>query len=552
MIELAARMSRIGKESFPWLYLGLGLLAIAAVVIVAYATRVQPWAFSDGAGYVMLARNVLSGRGLGLMRASGDFQPLSMHPPLYPLSLAAIGLSGAELLMAARWVDALLFALTITIVGITIHRVSRNVWLAMAAGAVTLVTPSLVGLYTGTMSEPLSFVLGLGGFLSLLIYFNSGQRGWLVLAGVAAGAAVITRYLAIAYVGAGFVCLLIFGAMKLKRRGIDSVIFAAVSAVPTFVWFAWVNAQSGAVAPRQWQLDLSSLWARTEPLRGGVIAELWTWIPFAAAIDAVPYRYQLGVVVLVVLAIGSVLLLALRQLHRRGESALRELVAVQSSGLQVAFIAIYMGILSVVFLFGRPPLDAGDIDRRILTPVYLAAILLLFSAVALAQLAWPRRRWVIPATLIITLLAITWFWPSSIREIRELNQRSRGYTSLTWLYSETVQSAAELPAGIPLITNESTAIMFYLDRAAYDIPELLRGERVVDFPRFGDGDFGEERIFREERAALVLFDSAYWQFRAVYDQDTDQRLQRLTEGLELHADLADGAIYFFPMVADQE
>ncbi|GMR10743.1 MAG: hypothetical protein BMS9Abin28_1566 [Anaerolineae bacterium] len=521
----------------------LAAVSAAAAAIVLYATSFAPWAFSDGAGYLMLARNLLSGRGLGLMRASGDFQPLSMHPPLYPLSLAFFGLSGAELLSVARWLDAGLFALTVFIIGATIFWVTRNTWLALAAASITLVSPSLVGLYAGAMSEPLFFVLGLASLLSILVFLETDRRWLLALAGLAAGATVVTRYLGLAYVGAGIVGLLILGSRTPRRRITDAIVYMLLAAAPTVLWFGWVNAQSGADAPRQWLFDLSDLWARTEPIRGGVVAEVWSWIPFAAA-TAVPYRYQLGAVAVIAVMLGALLALALRRLNRA--TALLQNRAVQSVTLQAAMILIYMTTLSAVFLFGRPPLDAGDIDQRILTPVYIAMILGVFSAIPLTLEAWPKRRWIISVPLVAAALAIVWYLPQSLQIASDLRERSRGFTSVAWQNSETVKTAAALAQDIALISNESTAIMFHLDRPAYDVPELLRGEPLETYTRFGEGDFGEERIFREQGAALVLFDSVFWQLRPMYGDETEARLQQLTEGLDLYADLADGAIYFYP------
>jgi len=241
---------------------------------------------------------------------------------------------------------------------------------------------------------------------------------------------------------------------------------------------------------------------------------------------------------------GVFLALALSKLHRT--TALRENRAVQSVALQTATILIYLLILSAVFLFGKPPLDAGDIDQRILTPVYLAMILLVFSAIPFALEAWPKRRWIIAIPLVAAAMAIAWYLPKSLQTSSDLREESRGFTSATWQNSETVRSAAALDQDIPLISNESTAIMFHLDRPAYDIPELLRGEPLSAFAQFGAGDFGEEQIFREHGAALVLFDSAFWQLHPMYGDQTQARLQQLIEGLDLYADLADGAIYFYP------
>ncbi|MFV2044383.1 MAG: hypothetical protein ACC700_14265 [Anaerolineales bacterium] len=526
--------------------LGLGLLGLAAVRVVVYATRIGPWAYSDGAGYMMLARNVLAGRGLGLLRASGEFQPLSMHPPLYPLSLVAIGLTGVELLPAARWLDAALFVIAIAMVGTIIYYVSRMVWLGVAAAAVTLVTPSLVTIYTGTLSEPLYFAASLGSLLLLLLYFNSGRRWILVVAAVLAGLAVVTRYLGAAFVGAGILGLLLFGDSDRRRRLLDTALFTGLAAIPTALWFAWVNAQGGSDAPRQWIWELAGLWERTEPIRGGLVAEFWDWIPFANAAEAVPYRYQLGILTVIGVTLAALLLIIAGKLRSDPSVQLRRLSAWQLICLMGVFTLTYIVVLSGVFLFGRPPLDAADIDQRILTPVYLALLLSAFALVPLLRQAWPQKRWVMAAPLALTVLALAWFIPQSWREIQRLHDTSAGFTAQSWMNSETVESARSLPEEISIITNESTAMMFHLDRPSYDVPELLRAEQQVKFLRFGDGESGEERIFRENGAALVLFDSVYWQLRGVYDEQADTRLASMVDGLDLYADLSDGAIYFYP------
>lgn len=87
----------------PWFLAGLAGLA------VLHATRWGPWAMSDATEYIISARNLLEGHGLGLFAASGRFMPLSLHPPLYPLVLAALGVTGLDLVLIARWLDAFLF-----------------------------------------------------------------------------------------------------------------------------------------------------------------------------------------------------------------------------------------------------------------------------------------------------------------------------------------------------------------------------------------------------------------------------------------------------------
>ena len=529
-----------------WVAVSLGILAVLGALIVLYATSLRPWAYSDGAGYVMLARNVLEGRGLGLMRASGAFQSLSMHPPLYSLTLVAIGLPGVEPLTAARWLDAVFFATTIALVGAIIYYVSRMVWLAGAAAAVILATPALVTLYTGTLSEPLYFVASLGGILLLLLHFQLGRAWMLIVAALLAGLSVVTRYLGVTFVAAGFIALLAFGRKELRLRVRDAVVFGVLGALPTVLWFVWMNSQASSASPRQWNWDFSNLWARTEPIRGGLVAEIWDWIPFANAIDAIPYRYQLGILVVIGGVLLAVLLLSARALSRNPQVHLREHPAWQLIGMMIAFNAVYLVVLSGVYLFGQPPLDAADIDQRILTPVYLSFLLTAFALVPLVRQAWPTTKWVVAVPALLVALTLAWYVPRSWDEAKKLHASSAGFTSQAWTNSETIELAGSLPEGISIISNESTALMFHLDRPAYDVPELLRAQPQEISLAFGDGQPGEERMFREEGAALVLFDSVFWQMRGVYGERAEERLEAMVGDLDLYADLSDGAIYFYP------
>ena len=276
------------------------------------------------------------------------------------------------------------------------------------------------------------------------------------------------------------------------------------------------------------------------------MAEFWDWLPFANAVDAVPYRSQLGILVVIGVVLASLVIVVVRKLRSDPAVHLRRLPAWQLVCLMGAFTLTYLAVLSGVFLFGRPPLDAADIDQRILTPVYLAILLSLFALVPLLMKAWPQKRWAMAAPLIFSALAIAWFIPQSWREMQRLHATSEGLTAQSWMNSETIESARSLPEEISIITNESTAMMFHLDRPSYDVPELLRTEPQLEFVRFGDGEVGEERIFREDGAALILFDSVYWQLRSVYAVRADARLASMVEGLVLYADLGDGAIYFYP------
>src|SRR4030065_2862237 len=89
------------------------LLSLIGSLAIAFSTRWGPWAYSDSTEYIVSARTFLSEGRLGFYAPSGSFESLTLHPPLYSLSLSAFGLIGIDLIIAARWLNVFLFGGTI-------------------------------------------------------------------------------------------------------------------------------------------------------------------------------------------------------------------------------------------------------------------------------------------------------------------------------------------------------------------------------------------------------------------------------------------------------
>ncbi len=131
--------------------------------------------------------------------------------------------------------------------------------------------------------------------------------------------------------------------------------------------------------------------------------------------------------------------------------------------------------------------------------------------------------------------------------LESLHAQGAGYTSRAWVSSGTLRAVRDLPAGVPLISNESAAVLLHTGRPAYDMPELVEMNRRPVAEAFGDAvDDPVESKFREHGAALVLFGSILDQLEAIYGTDAELRLAGLTRGLLLRAKTLDGAIYLYP------
>ena len=100
---------------------------------------------------------------------------------------------------------------------------------------------------------------------------------------------------------------------------------------------------------------------------------------------------------------------------------------------------------------------------------------------------------------------------------------------------------------IPIITNESVGLLLYTDRYAYDLPQLHSLQPDEKNTRFGDDSSDPAAlIFREDGAALVLFNSIFQQLEPFYHDKTKTKIGTLIEGLDVVFESADGAIYFYP------
>src|SRR3990170_8980315 len=113
----------------------MAVVAGLACAAVLYGTSSGPWAYSDSAAYLVSARNLVNGRGLGYPAPSGEFIPLSLHPPLFSFLLAALDLAGIDDIDGARFLHAAFFGLLVLLVGITVRRTTNSAGLR-PAGAV--------------------------------------------------------------------------------------------------------------------------------------------------------------------------------------------------------------------------------------------------------------------------------------------------------------------------------------------------------------------------------------------------------------------------------
>ncbi len=526
-----------------WLgYILVVIIAILGLIAIIYATRWGPWVKSDSTGYIAVARNLLNGHGLGLVRASGEFVYTAHVPPAYMLILAMWGWANVDLVIGARATNAILFAITLWGLGTYLYYSTRRILLSTSVSLVLLTSALMIYLYSGVMSEGLFLTLVVGSLLFLLHFLHTGKFSHLCIASILCGLSIVTRYIGISLILAGPLVILLLSQSKLKQRIRDLFIFTVLGMAPIILWMVWLETIKSSA--RIIDYDISGLWDRLEPLRGAFVDFFWGFIPIGNSFFSIPYRVKIVILLAITASlIATGIIMALKKPRQK------KVVQKFDPGYIVAltfsvFAACYLFALTISFLFTQP---TPDLSGRILSPVYVAVWVSVFSFLFTYADLHGKTRAIRYSPLLLTGLVIISNLPTSYAKLESLHENGEGYTNKRWQTSETIQAIMGIPPSAAIITNDSDAILLLLDRPSYDLPEILLDEPKEVYLRFGDDSTnGIERIFREEGAALVLFRPIEWQLRPIYGDDTQARIQSLTEGLSVFFDSYDGSIYFYP------
>ena len=526
-----------------WLgYILAVIIAILGLIAIIYATRWGPWIKSDSTGYIAVTRNLLNGHGLGLVRASGEFVNTTHVPPAYMLLLALWGRANVDLVIGARATNAILFAVTLWGLGTYLYYSTRRILLSTSVSLVLLTSAIMIYLYSGVMSEGLFLTLVVGSLLFLFHFLHTGNISPLSIAGILCGLSIVTRYIGISLLLSGALVIILLSQSRLKRRIRESLIFIVLGMIPILLWMIWLETIKSAA--RIVNYDISGLWDRLEPVRGAFVDFFWEFIPIGNSFLSIPYRVKI-VILLAITAcfIATVTIMILKKPRQK------KVIQNLDPGYLVAltfsiFAAGYLFSLTISYLFTQP---TPDLSGRILSPVYVAVWVSLFSFLFTYADLHGKKGAIRYSPLLLTGLVIISNLQTSYAKLESLHENGEGYTNRRWQTSETIQAILRIPPNAAIITNDSDAILLLLNRPSYDLPEILLDEPKDVFLRFGeDRTNGIENIFREKGAALVLFRPLVWQLRPIYGDDTQARIQSLTEGLTVFFDSYDGSIYFYP------
>ncbi len=473
--------------SFPtfnkqFLLISLALVALAAGALALYATAQGPVGFSDSAAYLSAGRNWARGDGLGLFQASGDFEPLSVHPPLYPALFSLLHLLGIDLVAGGRGLAVAAPALAPLALGLIFVRHSRSPWLGLPVAAIYALFPPILYINAALLTDGLFLAVLLWGLLALLEYRQTHSRAWAATAILLFGALPLIRFIGAAFIGAAALILLLWERGDLRSRLQRAFLFTALMALPYALWQLWSFFNLDAtLAGRQANLSPNDIWPALGELVGKADGILAAWLPLSTAI-----------------VVGMMLLLLGLALRKRAPEQPDQVLLGSFALLGLAFL----GGVTAAYLFTRP---TPDIIERTLLPLFVCLLGLLAAAAAWWAERAPRTaNWLALLAGAAILLALV--RPARV-QLAPLHRGQVGYFTDAWRHSKLLADLRDLPAGTAIIASDPSITLYWVDRPAFDFFHALRDEFIPDGEIYGSDAVDDAQVaFSQGDAVLVLFE----------------------------------------------
>ena len=438
-----------------WILLAyLGLIGIAGFILVLrlttpYGVGVSP----DSATYIGGARNLLAGRGFFF-----NGSPITHFPPLYPLFLSAVGLLDNNLLHAARFLSAILFAINLGLVALVVYLAAgRNFLITTFAVLFFASSEPVLELHLWAWSEPLFITFSLACILLLSLYVIKPIWSWLIASALCLGFALITRYIGGAFLPAALVLVFVGGAgQKLARRVRDSLIWLGLACAPLIILSIRNTLMIGTATDRSFAIHPMSLSYYVPRIFTYMVAFI---IPITLPNWAQPTIFALVAVTLLALFI-ILFKRPLRDTHWR------------SMGLVVSVSCLLFSVCYFVLLFiSISFLDAKTtLDWRLLSPGFVLLTVAAFSAVwTISQsLKKPLVWW---CFLVLIALFISMKIPDSVQSVAAFRTTGLGYTSKDWRHSQTVAFVQSLGGDQKIYSDGADVIGFLTEKDVPYFPE---------------------------------------------------------------------------------
>lgn len=458
----------------------VSLICLAGVVLVLYTTAIAPWAYSDSAVYTNTALNIASGKGIVMQDSNNVYTLLPFHAPLYPLVLSLPIALGSEALEASRWLNAILYGLTIFLAYWATYRFTRSFWLAASAAGLCLFSLEPLRAYTGAMAEGLFLFFSFLSLILVALAIRQTDRSTipLFLAGTTAGLAILSRYTGLSVMAAGAlsVLLLFRGNFKTKVRKMS--VYAAPAIFLAALWFIPVYFSTNTFGSRPIG-KIGDVIDKFESYFSTFFDVIGGWIPFFYRGNHIITPIQkliLGLLILFILVIVAAI-----KIRKKGQF-FDDIGLLTWGVVLLLFSAAYIGLHLASYILAA---DRPDVNGRLLLPLFYTGILLAAALIAFIGRS-SAKPWL--GSLVFTALALLtiWYFHNSVKlYVYEMHHYGQGYTSNRWNENSIFDRINELDDSYTLYSNEPSLVLFYNSR----IPKSLAvdsARSTYQWPQTGD------------------------------------------------------------------
>lgn len=485
-----------------WVYALFVILAVLGGYLLFFDMHFGPWAFSDSAEYINSAKNLIAGNGLGIYAPDGKFMPLTLHPPFYSLLFAPFLALNLDSFLVIKWMNILLFAGTILVLGFGIYQITRSSTLALSVAILFLVSPAMLNNFNGAMTEPTFIFLTITNLVFLNVYLKQKKKWVFWLAVAAASLATLTRYIGLVSIFMGFLMLLLFAEHTWKKRITTSLLYLVAAAIPVGIWFISIGALSGSMAARNIELN-KGIWEAITVNRIAFTEILAKWLPFR--LEWFPSWRSKIIAIYATVLISTTLLIVLlvNWWKKRDQSLASPLILILSA---CTYLVSYLGFLIVSYFSSIPP----DLNERMFSPLQVFIFIFMMGVLVLALKTFHYKKffYLIPLTLVV-ILTIS-YWQQTRSNALDRHENPKSYSAPKWKNSELIQKIKGLEGRPIIYSNHPVAFMLHSGYYPYEMSSLTfhRDQKklyddfviaifkpvVADDQKILDELFGEEGI----------------------------------------------------------
>lgn len=466
--------------------LSLVLLSVFSAALLFFSL---PWAIgvsSDSVSYLRAASR---------FSASPDLSHFPSHwPPMYPLLLATFNIFIGDILFSAKMFQVLCFSLNVFLFSQIIYNYSQHQTvikpvIALMGGLFFMINYPVFFLHQHALSEAIFLFFLLTGFLFFSFYFKTERAYFLIIAALAFGFSVVTRYAAIVFIPAASLFLLLNRCetfFNLKERWKEALIFVLLSSLPIFTWLISNSLLRGQSTNRTLIFNPATFKHLEDLLN---VYSNWLQVPYVNWLSPP-----------LVLLLAGFLCWAL--VFSDASSTCKRIVG----GLLICFLAYITFIfISISFIDAYTP-----VDRRILLPAWL----LLFLAIFLLLLEfWSKKALTVPLMVVLLMVMLVnigqtkdQFQESVSRGIGFL-QKGAAQSPLLQLVVQREKMAGKTKT---IYTNAADYVFILTGEEVEKLPPTYLPVKKTDNPEFLTKMVGIVEQVDKSQAVIVYFNKFSW------------------------------------------